>query len=333
VTARGAAAASALATALADTPAALISVRITGARTYLHPDTSAGTFGALARRYAMLATLTEAVAHRFAALAPQPSQAWFLTLARAVVVGPYVPGQPVDAAAELDRVVRAVAPPLGVSVMVSALPGRDLNAAAFSRALSHANAEQRPKHEERTAFVTAVGIPSWDMAALDAEFALRAADGPGQPEQAGLPGSHPLLLNPVSALAAGPDPVGLARLDGVGFLSHLTAGGTRSFPEVADRSAVADRWFGQRAAQIIATVNEREPGIVLLRSGTDDLIAAGRIGQLNDAEHLLRADYRQTTGGQLATGMAVLRARMTEADLSRAALRRLIDARTTTVSA
>ena len=321
----GGAAASALASALADSTAALTSIRITGARTHLHPQSAQGTFSALAHRYRLLASVTQAVAHGFAARSSPPCQVWFLTLARAVLIGPFAPGQAADIAGHLDRRLRAAAPPLGVSAVVASLPGRDLATAAFSRALIDANRETQPKVAERTAFATVRQTPPWDMAEFEADFPLLdpATLPQPQPQQAGLSAGHPLLTSPVEALALSRKPVGLLRVDAVGFLSHITGDGTRSFPDVADRSAEADDWFNRAAVKIIARVNDREAGIALLRSGTDDLIAMGHADALRVAASQLRDDYRHATGGKLVAGLATLRPDMTEADLSRTALHRL----------
>jgi hypothetical protein len=319
----GGAAASALASALADCTAALTSIRITGARTYLHPQSAQGTFAALAHRYRLLGTVTQAVADGFAARSSPPCQVWFLTLARAVLIGRFAPGQAADIAGYLDRRLRAAAPPLRVSAVVVSLPGRNLATAAFSRALIDANEESRSKIAERTAFATVGQTPPWDMVEFEADFPLSDLTTPPQPQQAGLPTSHPLLTSPVEALALSQQRVGLLRLDAVGFLSHITDDGSRSFPDVADRSAEADDWFNRAALEIIAHVNAREAGIALLRSGTDDLIAMGHTAALRVAARQLRADYRHATGGELAAGLATLRPDMTEADLSRTALQRL----------
>jgi hypothetical protein len=325
VTPRGAggAAASAHASALADSTAALTSIRITGARTYLHPQSARGTFAALAHRYRLLACVTQAVAHGFAARSSPPCQVWFLTLTRAVLIGPSAPGQAADIAGHLDRRLRAAAPPLGVSAVVASLPARDLTTAAFSRALIDANRETQSKFAERTAFPTVGQAPPWDMAEFEAEFPPLDPAALPQSQQAGLPAGHSLLTSPVDTLALSRKPVGLLRVDAAGFLSHITGDGTRSFPDVAARSAEADEWFDRAAPEIIARVNDCEAGIALLRSGTDDLIAMGHADALRAAASELRDEYRRATGGELLAGLATLRPDMTEADLSRTALRRL----------
>ena len=128
-------------------------------------------------------------------------------------------------------------------------------------------------------------------------------------------------------LASDPEHIGLLRLDAVGFLSHITGDGTRSFSNVADRSAIADEWFNRRAIKMISYLNKHRTGIALLYSGTDDLIAMGHAAMLGAAARLLQGDYRCSTGGELAAGLADLRPGMTEADLSRKALQRLVEAR------
>ena len=184
-----------LASALADSTAALTSIRITGARTYLHLHSATGTYAALAHRYRLLAALTQAVANGFAARSAQPCQVWFLTLARAVLIGPLVSGQAADVVRYLDRRLRAAAPPLGVSAVVTSLPGRSLSTAAFSRALMEANRETQSKVAERTAFSSAEQTSPWDLTAFDADFQLRDLTASSQAQQAGLPASHPLLTS------------------------------------------------------------------------------------------------------------------------------------------